>query len=73
MLGPFRFHKSDLGGAHRNGLRAARSDTHQPGAAVPGIDHALDIAGPLELIDQEAGGLLGDLGNLGEFSEPGAV
>ena len=67
MFGPFCFDEGDLGGAYRNGSGAAGCDTDQLGPAVPGIDHALDVAGPLELINQEAGGLLGHLGSLGEF------
>src|SRR6478609_3355215 len=73
MFGPFSLDAGDLGGAYRNGLGAAGCDAYQPGPAVRGICHAFDVAGPLELIDQEAGGLLGDLGSLGEFGEPRAV
>jgi hypothetical protein len=72
MSGPFLFHTGDLGGTDRNGSDAAWGDADQPGPAVRGIHHALDVAGPLELVDQEAGGLLGNLGSLGEFGEPGA-
>src|SRR5690349_4617672 len=52
---------------------AALGDLHQPGAGVAGIGDPADVAGPLELVDQEARGLLGDQGALGQVGEPSAV
>ena len=49
---------------------AARGDHHQSGARVGGVGPALDVAGALELVDEEPGRLLGHLGGGGELGEP---
>jgi hypothetical protein len=57
----------------RLGLLAPLGDPDQPGPGVGGIGHPLDVAGLLELVDEEARGLLGHLRGLRQVGEPAAV
>jgi hypothetical protein len=41
---------------------AAAGDLYQPGPGIAGIGNPADVTVPLELVDQEAGRLLGDQG-----------
>jgi hypothetical protein len=47
--------------------------SHEPGAAVGGVGHPLDVPGRLELFDEEASTLLGDAGLLGQFGDAGSL
>ena len=44
-------------------------EADQPGPGVAGVGHALDVPGGLELVDEVARALLGDLRGLGERVE----
>ena len=55
------------------GAAAALGDHHQSGARVGGVGPALDVAGALELVDEEPGRLLGHLGGGRELGEPRPV
>ncbi len=63
---PLRLHLGHDGHRQCHGLRAPLRDPHEAGAPVARIRDPLDEALPLELVDEEAGGLLGDTGALGE-------
>ena len=54
-------------------LTAPGRDPHQSGPGVRRVRHPLDVPTTLELVDQEARGLLGHLRALGQLGEPRAV
>ena len=60
MLGPLGFDLRDDLRCKRDRLAATFGDPDQSCAGIGRVGHPLDIAGPLKLIHQEAGGLLGD-------------
>ena len=70
ICGPLRLDFGDHthAGLHRGG--AARCDANQARATIPRIGRPLNIAGALELVDQEAYCLLGQDGRLGEVGDP---
>jgi hypothetical protein len=73
VSGPLRLHFRHGGLGDRDGGGGAGTDPDQPGPGVRRVRRALDVAGPLELVDEEACGLLGDLRLLGQFGQPGAI
>ena len=70
---PLRLHLGHDGHRQCHGLRAPLRDPHEAGTPVARIRDPLDEALPLELVDEEAGGLLGDTGALGELGGPAAL
>jgi hypothetical protein len=62
-----------LGAGRRDDRLRPGGQPGQAGAAVGGVGDAFDVAGRLELLDQEGGALLGDPGLLGELGDAGAV
>jgi hypothetical protein len=73
VLGPLVFDLRDDGRCKRQRLAATFGDPYQTCAGIGGVGNALYIAGPLQLIDQEACGLLGDGRLLGKVGEPTAA
>jgi uncharacterized protein (TIGR03083 family) len=71
--GPFLLHPGDRRRRDLGHGEAASGEPDEPCPPVSGIRDALDVAVPLELVHQEAGGLLGDPGLLGELGEPAAL
>jgi hypothetical protein len=59
----------DHGGRHGTGRPAPLRDAHEPGPRVGRIRCPLDVTGPLQLVHQEPGRLLGDLRLLGQLAE----
>src|SRR5256886_2664183 len=51
----------------------SRCDLHQPGPGVGRVRYPADIARTLQLVDEEARGLFGDPGLLGQLGQPGAL
>ncbi len=69
---PLALHLGDDRVGHLLGGQRPRRQAHQPGPPVGRVRHPRDIPGLLELVDQEARGLLGDLRLLGQLGQPGA-
>src|SRR5918999_940450 len=61
VLGPLRLHFGDRGRGQRDGLGAAVGDPDEAGAGVRRVGDPLHVAGALELVDEKARRLLGDL------------
>lgn len=72
-VGPFGQDTLHLGVGGLDDPLRARSQTHQPGAAVGGVGHPLDIPSCFELFDEEAGTLLGDPGLLCQVGNTGSA
>ena len=69
VLGPLCKDPLHLGVRRCDHDVGAGREPHQPGTAVGGVGHPVDVPGRLKLLDQEGGGLLGDSGLLGEVGD----
>lgn len=71
--GPFGLYLGDGRGGEGYGAGAAWRDPDEPGTGVGRVRHPFDVSGLGQLVDQETGGLLGDLCLLGQGGEPAAA
>ena len=66
VLGPLRQDPSDLGIGDAYDAMGPRRQVDEPRPSVGGVGGSLDVAGRLELLDEEGSALLGDPGLLGQ-------
>ena len=70
---PLGFDLRDDGRSKREHLAATLGDPYQPCAGIGWVRDPLHVAGPLQLIDEEAGGLFGNRCLLGKVGQPAAA
>ena len=73
VVGPFGQDTLDLGVGGLDDTLGARGQAHQPGAAVGRVGHPLDIPSRCELVDEEAGTLLGHTSLLRQVGDASSV
>ncbi len=73
MVAPLVFQLRDFLGGHPAEFGAPVAQRHQPRSRIARIGLTDHVAGPLELVDQCAGGLFGHPCLLGEIGEPGSL
>jgi hypothetical protein len=73
VIGPFGQGAFDGGVGDRDDLVGPWGEANQPGAAVGGVGDSLEVSLRFELLDEEAGGLFGHAGLVGQVGDARAL